>query len=132
MLRGLAELAKATAIGSAGTRVDIGVRGEELTVSSRVATNLAIVVNELVANAVEHAFADRDHGQVHLSLGRAEDGWARIEVADNGRGCPPEVIEGTGLLLSRSIVESDLAGVFHMENVETGGCISRVRFPLAD
>ena len=46
---------------------------------------LGLVVNELVMNAVKHAFPDRRDGIILVRFSRHGAGW-RLEVADNGVG----------------------------------------------
>jgi len=128
LLKGLAELAEAT-YGQPGVkRVEIGVSGTNLPVPSRAATSLAIVINELISNAMLHAFPGSAEGRVSVSVAQA-DGEVEIQVADNGVGCPPEVKPGTGLLLARTIIEHDLHGTFRMESRLTGGCRCVFSFP---
>ena len=127
MLRGLAELAKATNERGEDNQVDVLVTGGGFTVGSRMATNLAIVVNELIANAMEHGFAGRDQGHIHIAVTGQTGGPVEIAIEDNGRGCPSPIPDGTGLLIARSIVEGDLAGEFLLENLSQG-CRCLLRF----
>lgn len=49
------------------------------------AVSIGLIVNELVTNAVKHAFPGRDAGRIHASFEAAENGW-RLTVSDNGVG----------------------------------------------
>ena len=51
------------------------------------AVSIGLVVNELVTNAVKHAFVGRDDGQIRVRFEAAGKGW-RLTVADNGDGMP--------------------------------------------
>ena len=51
------------------------------------AVSIGLVVNELVTNAVKHAFAGRDTGTIHVRFRGSETGWL-LTVADNGHGLP--------------------------------------------
>ena len=44
-----------------------------------------LIVNELVTNALEHAFPDGRSGTVAVTF-HADEGTARLTVADDGRG----------------------------------------------
>lgn len=123
MLSGLAELARETNLRAENRNIEIGVTGGRFSVSSKKATHLAIVINELVANAIEHGFEGRAEGHVHVVVTRNDAGQADITVTDNGCGCPPDVAEGTGLLIARSIVENDLGGQFIVDCRGTGCCV---------
>jgi len=67
-------------------------------------TALGTVVNELAANAVEHAFAGGP-GEIAVSLHRTATGLV-IEVSDNGSGYAPGTSESTGLSTARRLVKS--------------------------
>jgi two-component sensor histidine kinase len=61
---------------------------------------LGLVVNELVMNAVRHAFPDGRDGVILVRFSRIGLGW-RLEVADNGIGMPATDRKaglGTGLI----------------------------------
>lgn len=92
-----------------GLAVAVQVVGEPFSLPSREATSLALVVNELVQNAIEHAFADRDHGTVDVSLGRSPDEWI-IVVADDGSGMDDTTTAGLGLTLADNLIHDDLGG----------------------
>lgn len=49
------------------------------------AAPLALIVNELVTNALKHAFADREGGKLGIRVYRP-NGKLRIEVSDDGHG----------------------------------------------
>ena len=48
-------------------------------------TALGILVNELVANSLEHAFPERSVGEISVVLER-EDDTVRLTVRDDGTG----------------------------------------------
>ncbi len=77
------------------------------------ATTLAIVFNELIANAIEHGFAGQTTGEIRISA--ADDGeWIVVRLANDGvpppKGFSIERAEGLGLQLVRSLTRSDLRG----------------------
>ncbi|WP_331013371.1 sensor histidine kinase [Sphingomonas sp.] len=51
------------------------------------AVSIGLVVNELVTNAVKHAFPGRDAGTIQVRFDQAAPGW-RLTVQDNGAGMP--------------------------------------------
>lgn len=82
------------------------------------ATTLAIVLNELIANAIEHGFEGRERGEIRISAERESDRLI-VHVADDGPG-PPEGFKtsnGLGLQLVRGLVESGLRGAFKLSTV---------------
>ena len=122
--------------------VEIVVNGELGTLSTDLATPLAVALAELLTNAVEHAFIDfggarNDHvGVVTLNLYR-EDDTAVAEIRDNGRGLGPdfslEVPTSLGLSIVRDLVRAQLHGTIEMESVDNaqgGGTFVRVAVPM--
>lgn len=69
----------------------IEVRGriDPVTLHVQVATPLCILVNELVTNAIKHAFRGRDEGVVEILLEAVDGDGVRLRVADNGSGFDP-------------------------------------------
>jgi len=55
------------------------------------ATPLTLIVNELVVNAIRHAFPDGRAGQILVTVRRAERGQGEILVEDDGVGLPEAV-----------------------------------------
>jgi two-component sensor histidine kinase len=67
-------------------------------VSAAKAPPLALLLHEVIANAVQHAFPGEAAGRIAIEA-RFEDGVVRIVVADDGVGLPAEPQEGFGLML---------------------------------
>jgi two-component sensor histidine kinase len=123
--------------------VEINVNGGLGTLSTDLATPLAVALAELLTNAVEHAFIDfgganNDHvGVVTLNL-YLEDGNAIAEIRDNGRGLGDdfslEVPTSLGLSIVRDIIRAQLHGTIDMKSVgyaEGGGTFVKVSVPLS-
>ena len=108
--------------------VQIAVFGEPLPLPSRAATALTLVVNELVQNALEHAFVDCAVGRVEISLGRSPDELI-ILVRDNGRGLPPNLEYGLGLELTTMLITDDLHGGLKFNALPEGGTEVSIRLP---
>ena len=75
--------------GPAGQAVRAELAVEPETMSLDCAIPCGLIVTELVANAVEHAFPER-RGTVAVAF-RTENGRHRLSVADDGVGLPPEI-----------------------------------------
>jgi two-component sensor histidine kinase len=61
-----------------------GIPGIRL--SADRAISLALIVNELVTNAVKYAFSNRDDGRIYVRLTRQDAGTALVSVRDDGIG----------------------------------------------
>jgi two-component sensor histidine kinase len=107
--------------------ITIAVRGENLQLTSRAATALAVVVNELVQNGVEHAFVGRDSGRIDISLGRSPESLI-ILVRDDGVGLPEDYRRSLGLEIAEALVEEDLGGSLRFNRLESGTEVS-IRLP---
>jgi two-component sensor histidine kinase len=85
--------------------IDVRVFGGDGRVSLNTAGPLALMVAELVANALRHGFPDRDGGTVEVRV-EGEPRAERIVVQDNGAGMDRAAAAercGLGLLLVRSL-----------------------------
>ncbi len=108
-------------------KVDVIVEGDEALLPSQAATSLALVVNELLQNALEHAFVGRATGQVTISLERLPH-ELEIEVRDDGVGLPDSADRQLGLEIVENLVCEDLSGEWTM--AADGGTVARIRVPL--
>ncbi|MDQ4025808.1 MAG: PAS domain-containing sensor histidine kinase [Actinomycetota bacterium] len=92
--------------------VTIDVRGAAGPLGADLATPLAVVLTELLQNAVEHAFPEGSDGKVTVELARG-GGEVRMVVHDDGVGLDPAVLEGSrlGLQIVRSLI-AELGGEF--------------------
>lgn len=86
----LSEIASSVMHSSATDGIRLDLKVDSYPVSVNVALPTGMVVNELLTNALKHAFVGRDVGTITLhSL--SDDGGRRVIVADDGVGLPPEV-----------------------------------------
>lgn len=97
-------------------QISMSVHGPSIYLPSQQATACALVANELVLNALEHAFPGRDQGTVSLQLADLGD-QVVLEVVDDGVGLPEGVSlpDSLGLTIVRTLVEEDLKGGFSMQ-----------------
>lgn len=107
----------------------IRVFGDAITLPSKPATAIALVVNELVQNSLEHAFGDRGAGgQIEISLGRSPEEIIII-VRDNGSGLPAALKPGLGLEIVETLVKEDLNGRLKFNQPLQGGTEVSLRLP---
>lgn len=106
-----------------GKSVTLGVQGPDVWLPAERATQCALVINELVQNAIEHGLGEREQGTVRVDL---EDHGEQvcIVVSDDGRGLPQDFDLSTGahlgLTIVRSMVERDLRGQFELTGSQAG------------
>lgn len=131
------------------------VRPCPVVIPSRAVGVLALVLNEMVSNAIKHGMADQSKGTITIA-GREEGGMVIVQVIDTGSGPPPGMsveeasdngnFEGLGLSLIKNMI-GDLDGSFtlrreivhaspdeqseRVRHTTSGECtIAEVRFPL--
>ena len=110
--------------------ITIQVSGEPLQLPSRAATALTLVINELVQNALEHAFVGRTTGIVSISLGRSPHELI-VLVRDDGVGMAMEPKHGLGLEIAHTLVGEDLRGRIKFNRLPEGGTEVSIRMPRA-
>ena len=94
--RYLTDLCKelATASGSAEQARPLVVDADPLVVSTDLAVPLALIVNELVTNAIQHSRPGGKDGRVHVVLKNAPDNFS-VSVSDPGDG-PDDATQTSG------------------------------------
>lgn len=114
-------------------------KGKEITVSFSSATDkpininqaipCALLFNEILTNAFEHAFDERQEGCVDIQLDETDD-LLTLQVSDNGSGLPDELLRGDretlGLTLIHSLTEQ-LDGNLHID-ASAKGTTFRLQF----
>lgn len=83
--------------------VTLNCHCDEAFMSRDQALALGLATNELVTNAVKHAFPDGREGAISVSFARAGDGW-RLMVADDGVGLSAARKPGLGTGLIEQFV----------------------------
>lgn len=109
-------------VATAGAHVRTTVRGSFGAVPAEDATALALVLTELVTNAVEHGLAGREQGTVEIVVER-DGNDLRVEVVDDGAGLPEGKGEGTGLgtQIVSTLVRNELGGSIAWRGRPGGG-----------
>ncbi len=96
------------------------------------ATAGALVVNELLLNALEHGFPGKIGGRVGVSI-FDHGSSVELRVADNGRGLPAdfslETESSLGFDIIRTLVHDNLKGQFDIQRRPEGGTEAIVCFP---
>jgi two-component sensor histidine kinase len=114
--------------------LEIHAEGDLGEVTADVATPLAVVIAELLQNAVEHAFNKSVAGAPRVDLDLRRDGAVLfVEVRDNGSGFDADFdlnkTKSLGLAIVRDLVRSQLGGTIAMGN--DGGAVVRLAVPIS-
>ena len=114
-------------------RIEFNFDMEEIELDVDTAIPLGLIVNELVTNALKHAFPKDSKGRIDLFFRKTNDNTIRLEVADNGVGIH-EIVQkkekrgGFGIkLISLLIQQLDAK----MNRISDNGTSVRIEFKLA-
>ncbi|MEP9361573.1 histidine kinase N-terminal domain-containing protein [Nocardioides sp. CN2-186] len=115
-----------TEVSAVGNRVRVRREGSFGVLPSETATGLAMVLTELLQNAVEHGYdpdAEDVTGQIVLTASRLV-GRLHVTVDDDGGGLPDGFdLDGStslGLSIVRTLVESELGGQLELGPMPSG------------
>jgi two-component sensor histidine kinase len=114
-----------------GKRIDMRAEGPDLLLSSHQANSVALVLNEMVQNAVEHGFSVANEGSILVLLTELPEAW-RLEVRNDGDPLPPDFDpqrdRDLGLQIIESLTRGDLNGEFTLTSDGTQ-TIATIEFP---
>jgi two-component sensor histidine kinase len=114
-----------------GQNIVIGIQGDHLYLPSSEATSIALIVNELIQNCVNHAFPDRTEGRIDVKL-LQKNQFVHVSVSDNGVGISKEVDlkKGhLGLQIVETLVKEQLNGLLEFLVSENGTTVN-ITFPF--
>ncbi len=106
-------------------KVDVG----DLQMGIDKAIPYGLIINELVSNAMKHAFPNGRRGEITIHFHAEEGGWINLTVADNGIGLPPGLdFRNTGTLGMQlvNMLTKQLHGEISLLNEE--GAAFTIRF----
>ncbi len=112
-------------------KIEFRVEGQDIHLSTNQATQISLIVNELLLNAIEHGFKTTDIGQIVVSVA-LEGEKVRVQVMNTGDPLPPEFdvkLGQLGLQIIRSL-SLGLGGEFVMQNVD-GTTVASLLFKRA-
>jgi two-component sensor histidine kinase len=114
-----------------GHQIAFSVDGPSISLPSQQATACALIINELIQNAVEHGFEKTLSGRVHIVL-RDDGDRVHLEVRNDGDPLPQDFdlaqSPSLGLQIVRTLVQADLHGQVSIKNVD-GEVVATVEFP---
>lgn len=86
-------------------RLKFESQGDSGKVGLDQAVPCALLVNELVVNALEHAFPDRNNGQISVTLLGHPGGSTKLVVEDDGIGIATGLNRGAGDTLGFQLIK---------------------------
>ena len=97
------------------------IETNNISLKDKQAKACGLIINELIANSILHAFKDKMEGKIKISLSFNAKGDYHLSYFDNGSGLQKgwKNKRSLGLMLVRQLVENELKGKMRMQN-ETG------------
>jgi len=99
-------------------RVQTSLHGPDILLPAAMATSVALILNELIQNAVEHGFKDIDRGEISVTLSE-EDRDIKLQVMNDGTPLPEGFNlhrnRNLGLQIVENLVRDDLHGRFTLK-----------------
>lgn len=117
--------------GSARGKIDVDIDVPKIAMSSALATPVSLILNELVTNAIRHAWAEQEAGKLSVTA-KVKNDHVTLTISDNGRGMPARKQSGralSGLKLTEALV-TQVRGVMVLRPVDTGTTIE-IGLPLS-
>jgi two-component sensor histidine kinase len=112
-------------------QITFAVDGPAIYLPSQQATACALVINELIQNAVEHGFEKKTQGHIQITLADGGD-KVNLEIRDNGDPLPESFdlsqSSSLGLQIVQTLVQADLHGRLKLQN-QSGEVTAVVEFP---
>lgn len=110
--------------------------GTPMALPSDGATSLALVLNELITNAITHGFEGRQQGTLTMTITK-DDRNGAIVVKDDGIGMEQKPKDyhkrkHLGLEIVRTLIEKDLKGTISFTKGTPGGTVVTIHFPLPE
>jgi len=97
--------------------------GDDILLPMNQANHVALVINELVQNAIQHGFAGRATGTLLLEI-TVDDERVQVAVANDGAHLPDDLTRGMGLQICEQLIRGGLGGVFDIQR----GDLTRAEF----
>jgi two-component sensor histidine kinase len=81
------------------------VKTDMMKIPLEQAISLALLTNELISNAIKHAFPPGVTGTIRVSFKALPDGASELIVADNGSGMPPNFDAANSKTLGMALIQ---------------------------
>ena len=103
-------------------QITMTVEGPDILLASSQATSLALILNEVVQNAIEHGFPDGyDEGSILIAL-HEDPREVELKVSNDGKPVPEgfdvRTTDSLGLQIVQSLARGELNGRFTLATVE--------------
>ena len=95
-------------------QIDISVKGADIVILLDTAMPIGFIINEIVTNAIKHAFPNGRKGKIDITLNITPQNEIILAISDNGIGLPDNfdtnANKGFGMQIITDLVEYQLRG----------------------
>ena len=96
--------------------------GEDILISSHMASYVSLITNELITNSLEHGL-DGKAGEIRLAVSELEE-YIVLDFSDTGKGLPKDFSINSnkrlGLTIINNLVTHELKGRLSVKNIDAG------------
>ncbi len=111
-------------------KINLKIDARPIKIGVDYAIPCGLIANELISNALKHAFPGNTGGEVKVEFRSLGRGWIKMSLGDNGVGIPgninPEDSESPGFHLVNMLARDQLRGEIEVDR--SGGTRVTVRF----
>ncbi len=132
---GVYELILANAIGLTSADIEFTKSGAFGVLDSKTATNLALILTELIHNAIEHGFekeTSNKTGKLEVLIAKSES-TMKVQVKDSAGKLPKEFnlenASNLGMQIVSNLVKNELNGALQIY-LSDGSTIAEINFPV--
>lgn len=115
-------------------RISLVLDVEKISILIDTAIPCGLILNELIANSLNHAFPDNRQGEIKIRFFKKDEGNLQLEYADNGIGVPGSFDfrkhGGFGIRTAIKTIEFQLQGEITFETENGFACQIRFRDDL--
>ncbi len=104
---------------------------DEVLLNVNQAITCSLIVNEVITNAIKHAFEGRESGRIDISC-REKDGRIILTIKDNGVGVPEDLLSADSQSVGMQLIElmiDQLNAVYVYKPIENGS-LFRIEFTI--
>lgn len=101
--------------------INISICGDDFEVESGKATNIALIVSELLSNSIKHGFKNRSKGNIEIYI-KNNKRHSSISIRDDGNGFNVDSVDpkSLGMSIVKSLVIEKLEGALKFNSNELG------------
>lgn len=128
-LRNMAKTLVSSATNNDQIEVEIDCNSQTLSID--IAVPLGLVINEIITNALKHAFPDNMKGKIQITMRAVDINNIELSIGDNGIGLPddfnPVLSKSLGMQINNSIIKQQLKGTIDIS--KDNGTRYTIRLP---